>query len=57
MIATPSRRPRDVHRRGDPNAAFTSGEVVLPRGDGTPSRFRLSFAQAPGGDDMLFSIR
>lgn len=38
-----------VHRRHHPRAAFTDQEVVLPLGDGDPSRFHLSFHPRPGG--------
>lgn len=33
----------DFYKRRDPNTAFRSGTYVLPRGDGSRSRFRLSF--------------
>jgi hypothetical protein len=37
-----------IARRNDPNAAFTSQELVLPLGHGDPSRFHLSFHPMPG---------
>lgn len=34
--------PEAFYKRNDPNAAFRTGVHVLPKGDGTPSRFELS---------------
>jgi len=43
-------------KRNDPNAAFTTQELVLPLGNGDPSRFHLSFH--PGAEsDIVICIR
>lgn len=42
-----------VTKRNDPGAAFTSGETILPVGDGGPSRFHLSFRPGISGTAML----
>lgn len=39
-----------VTKRNDPGAAFTRGEIVLPLGNGDPSRFHLSFHAETSGD-------
>lgn len=36
-----------IMKRNDPNAAFTNQELVLPLGNGDPSRFHLSFHPMP----------
>jgi hypothetical protein len=39
----------EFYKRRDPNTALRSGTCVLPRGDGSPSRFSLSFKEVwPG---------
>lgn len=43
MIAPVTREPLSLFKRTNPNAAFTSGDIILPRGDGIASRFHLSF--------------
>jgi hypothetical protein len=45
----------EVYKRRDPNTAFRTGTVLLPRGDGSPSRFRLSF-RALSSERMSFCI-
>lgn len=45
----------EFYRRRDRNTAFRSGTVILPRGDGSPSRFRLSF-RALSSERMSFCI-
>ncbi|WP_309132989.1 hypothetical protein [Brevibacterium sp.] len=42
-----------VTKRNDPAAAFTDGEIVLPLGNGDPSRFHLSFRAAASGKVAL----
>jgi hypothetical protein len=42
-----------VTKRNDPGAAFTDGEIVLPLGNGDPSRFHLSFRAAASGNVAL----
>ncbi len=44
------------YKRSDPNTAFRSGEVVLPKGDGTPSRFVLEVRPLTG-EQMAFCIK
>ena len=41
--------PYELAKRSDPNAAFTNQELVLPLGNGNPSRFHLSFHPMSGG--------
>lgn len=41
--------PRVVYKRHDRNAAFSSGEVRLPLGNGAPSNFLLSFHSRGSG--------
>jgi hypothetical protein len=43
-------------KRNDPNAAFTNQEVVLPLGNGDPSRFHLSF-HSMAGENIAICIR
>lgn len=47
--------PASVTKRNDPGAAFTQGEVVLPLGNGDPSRFRLSF-HAGASENMVLCV-
>lgn len=54
-VAGPRVNPRLTFGREANDAAFTNGEVVLPRGDGSLSRFRLSFKSLPG-QNMAISI-
>lgn len=42
-----------VTKRNDPGAAFTEGEIVLPLGNGDPSRFHLSFHAESAGHVSL----
>jgi hypothetical protein len=49
--------PDALTRRNDPNAAFTNQEVVLPLGNGDPSRFHLSFHQGAGTGNVAMCIR
>lgn len=42
-----------LYKRNHPNAAFTNQELVLPRGNGDPSRFHVSFHPA---DDRNIAI-
>ena len=46
----------DLARRNDPNAAFTDQEIVLPLGNGDPSRFHLSF-HPMAGENIAICIR
>jgi hypothetical protein len=48
--------PDLVTKRNDPNAAFTNQEVVLPLGNGDPSRFHLSF-HPMAGESIAVCIR
>jgi hypothetical protein len=43
FIAPPTLDSLITFKRQDPSAAFVAGEVTLPRGDGSLSRFNLSF--------------
>jgi hypothetical protein len=52
-VARPTLWPHLHNGRQDSAAAFKSGEVALPRGDGTPSRFRLRFFSDGTGDVAL----
>jgi len=47
----------ELTRRNDPNAAFTNQEVVLPLGNGDPSRFHLSFHPVTGSGNVAMCIR
>ncbi len=40
-------------KRAEPNTAFTNQEVVLPKGDGSPSRFHISVKQRPDRSYLL----
>ncbi|MCH1882540.1 hypothetical protein [Agrococcus sp. ARC_14] len=42
-----------VTKRNAPGAAFTEGEIVLPLGNGDPSRFHLSFHAGASGNVAL----
>ena len=44
-------------RRNDPNAAFTNQEIVIPLGNGDPSRFHLSFHPVAGSENVAMCIR
>ena len=42
--------PDELTKRNDANAAFTTQELILPRGNGDPSRFHLSFHPMTDGN-------
>ena len=50
-------RPGEFFKRRSADAAFRSGTHVLPKGDGTPSRFRISVAAATSTEAVAFCIR
>ena len=45
--------PASYTKRNEANAAFTNQEAVLPKGDGTPSRFHISVKQNPDRSILL----
>jgi hypothetical protein len=47
----------ELTRRNDPNAAFIDQEIVLPLGNGDPSRFHLSFHPVEGSENIAICIR
>jgi hypothetical protein len=49
--------PDALTRRNDPNAAFTEQEIVLPLGNGDPSRFHLSFHPVGDNGNVVMCIR
>jgi hypothetical protein len=48
FIAPPTLDSVATFKRHDPGTAFIAGSVTLPRGDGSLSRFRLSFQRGRG---------
>jgi hypothetical protein len=48
FIAPPTLNSLETFKRQDPAAAFVTGEVTILRGDGSPSRFWLSFHRLAG---------
>ena len=44
-------------KRNDPGAAFTDQEVILPLGNGDPSRFHLSFHPVASSNNVAMCIR
>jgi hypothetical protein len=47
----------ELTRRNDPHAAFTEQEIVLPLGNGDPSRFHLSFHPVVDSGNVVMCIR
>ena len=49
--------PGRLYKRTAPDAAFRSGTHVLPRGEGDPSRFTLSFGVSDTSESTRFCLR